>query len=62
MKQLWGWLEVEKFDKMPNIGISVPPKMQGQDLFDLIMGPIEHYMVLETGSHDCQDLDLTNAT
>ena len=55
-------MQVKKFNKMPNIGISVPPKMQGQDLFDLIIGPIEHYMVLDIDSHDCQDLDLTNAT
>ena len=48
-------------NNMPNFGISVPPKMQGKDLFDLIIGPIEHYMVLDTDSYDCQDLDLTNA-
>ena len=57
-------MEVKKFNKMPNIGIFVPPENAGPgpSLSDLIIGPIELYMVLETDSHDCQDLDLTNAT
>ena len=47
---------------MPNVGISISPKMEGHDLFDLITGPIEHWTVLETALYACQGIVLTNAT